>query len=169
MTETLEVGVYVRNDHKFFVGRGFGYQRNIEGTPVHRTHLFKVVLGDNVFIGNGTNIDIGRDSDTKIGDYTVIDSLVHVGHSAVIGKKCIIVSGTVIGGHAEIGDGCHIGMNVSIKQGVKIGKGCFIGAHSFVNKDIPDNSIAFGIPAKLIDIDTLSNLEYIKRSVWIEK
>jgi acetyltransferase-like isoleucine patch superfamily enzyme len=34
--------------------------------------------------------------------------------------------------------------------GVTIGKNAVVGAHSFVNKDIPDNVVAFGIPVKII-------------------
>jgi acetyltransferase-like isoleucine patch superfamily enzyme len=34
--------------------------------------------------------------------------------------------------------------------GVTIGENSIIGAHSFVTKDIPDNSLAFGVPAKVI-------------------
>jgi len=163
----LDIGEHIINNHKFFVGRGFGYKRDDNGIPSWRIHNFKVKIGEGIFIGNGTNIDIGRDRDTEIRDYSVIDSLVHVGHSVIIGKKCIIVSGTVIGGHAEIGDGCHIGMNVSIKQGVKIDKGCFIGSHSFVNRDIPENSLAFGAPARIVEY--CKNMDYVLRSVYRAK
>ena len=38
----------------------------------------------------------------------------------------------------------------TITKGVKIGNHCVIGANSFVNKDIPDNCIAFGTPAKVV-------------------
>jgi acetyltransferase-like isoleucine patch superfamily enzyme len=48
-----------------------------------------------------------------------------------------------------IGDGSWIGENVCI-MGAKIGKNCVIGANSIVSKDIPDYSVAVGIPAKVI-------------------
>ena len=34
--------------------------------------------------------------------------------------------------------------------GVKIGANAVVGAHSFVNKDIPENSVAYGVPAKVV-------------------
>lgn len=49
-----------------------------------------------------------------------------------------------------IGDGSWIGTNVVIVGNVHIGKNCVIGANSVVTKDIPDYSVAAGIPAKVI-------------------
>lgn len=50
----------------------------------------------------------------------------------------------------SIGDDCWIGGNSIILPGINIGKGCVIGAGSVVTKDIPDNSLAVGNPAKVI-------------------
>lgn len=156
----------ILHDHIFYIGRGFGYKRDEKGIPVYREHLWAVSLHKTAFIGNGTNIDIGRDRDTIIDEHTVIDSLCHIGHSAIIGKKCILVSGCVIGGHVEIGDGSYIGPNVFIKQGIKIGKGVFIGPNSYVTHDIPDKQAWYGVPAKRHE--ELESHEYIKRSTWYE-
>lgn len=49
-----------------------------------------------------------------------------------------------------ISDNVWIGDNVTVLPIVHIGKGCVIGANSVVTKDIPDNCIAVGIPAKVI-------------------
>lgn len=49
-----------------------------------------------------------------------------------------------------IGDNCWLGAGVTVLDGVTIGKGCVIAAGSVVNRSIPDNSIAAGIPAKII-------------------
>ena len=50
-----------------------------------------------------------------------------------------------------IKDNVHIGMNVTIMPGVTIGSNCVIGCGAIVTKDIPDNSIAVGIPARVIE------------------
>jgi acetyltransferase-like isoleucine patch superfamily enzyme len=50
----------------------------------------------------------------------------------------------------RIGDDVWIGANAVILDGVTIGKGCVIGANAVVNKDIPEYSVAVGVPAKVI-------------------
>ncbi len=47
----------------------------------------------------------------------------------------------------RVGDNCWFGANVSVMPGVTIGSGCVIAAGSVVTTDIPDNSIAAGVPA----------------------
>lgn len=49
-----------------------------------------------------------------------------------------------------VGDDCWIGGNVTILAGVTVGKGCTIGANSLVTRDIPDYSVAYGSPAKVV-------------------
>ena len=49
-----------------------------------------------------------------------------------------------------IGDNCWIGGGVTILAGVKIGHGCIIGAGSLVTKDLPPNSVAVGVPARVV-------------------
>jgi acetyltransferase-like isoleucine patch superfamily enzyme len=52
----------------------------------------------------------------------------------------------------NIGNDVWIGMNVVVLPGVNIGNNVVIGANSVVSKDIPSNSIALGIPCKVIAI-----------------
>ena len=49
-----------------------------------------------------------------------------------------------------IGDGCWIGEKVQIMPGASVGKKCIIAAGAIVTKDIPDYSIAAGVPARVI-------------------
>lgn len=51
--------------------------------------------------------------------------------------------------HVTVGEGSWIGENVVI-LGASVGKHCVIGANSVVNKDIPDYSVAVGVPARVI-------------------
>lgn len=50
----------------------------------------------------------------------------------------------------EVGDDVYIGIRTIILPGVKIGNRCVIGAGAVVTKDIPDNSVAAGVPAKVL-------------------
>ena len=61
-----------------------------------------------------------------------------------------------------IGSDCWFGANVTVCPGVTIGDGCVIGAGSVVTRDIPPNSFAAGVPARVIreitDADSLAHL-----------
>lgn len=50
----------------------------------------------------------------------------------------------------KIGNDCWFGANVTVCPGVNIGNNCVIGAGSVVTRDIPDNSLAAGVPCKVI-------------------
>ena len=45
---------------------------------------------------------------------------------------------------------CRIGSHSTILPGITIGKNSVVGAHSLVNKDIPENVVAMGTPAKVV-------------------
>lgn len=51
-----------------------------------------------------------------------------------------------------VGDNCYFGLGVKILGSVKIGNNVTIGANAVVTKDIPDNAVVGGIPAKIIKI-----------------
>ena len=70
-----------------------------------------------------------------------------------IGSHCSIYSISTIdntSGKIYLKNNCRIGSHTTILPGVTIGKNSVVGAHSLVNKDIPDNVIAYGVPAKVI-------------------
>ena len=69
-----------------------------------------------------------------------------------IGSHCSIYSISTIDdkkGKVHLKENCKIGSHSTILPGVTIGKNSIIGAHSLVLNDIPDNVIAYGVPAKI--------------------
>lgn len=92
---------------------------------------------------------------TDIGAYTYINAKygVTIGNEVQIGSHCCIYSISTIDnkkGSVVLQENCRIGTHSTIMPGVTVGKNSVIGAYSFVNCDIPANSIAYGIPAKII-------------------
>lgn len=129
---------------------GFGFEPDENGDLVFFPHFGNVVIEDNVRIGSHVCIDRGNMHDTIIKDGVKIDNLVHVGHNVTIGKNTLVVAGSVICGSVEIGENCFIGANSTIRQKLKIGNNVVIGMGAVVTKDIPDNEIWAGNPAKFL-------------------
>lgn len=75
----------------------------------------------------------------------------------------------------KIGDNCNIGWNAIILPGVTIGKNCVVGAGAIVTKDVPDNSVVAGCPARVIESLNEYRKKVEKKCVmtkhmnWIEK
>ena len=94
-------------------------------------------------------------SKTDIGAFTYINALhgVIIEDNVQIGSHCSIYSVSTIDNNAGkviLKNNCKIGSHTTVLPGIKIGKNSVIGAHSLVNRDIPDNVLAFGIPAKVV-------------------
>jgi len=99
------------------------------------------------------NLKLGKYVD--IGAFTYINakSGVTIKDFVQIGSHCSIYSVSTIdnkAGKIIIKENAKIGTHSTIMPGITIGKNALVGAHSFVDKDIPDNTIAFGVPIKII-------------------
>jgi UDP-3-O-[3-hydroxymyristoyl] glucosamine N-acyltransferase len=127
---------------------GFGFEPDENGDLVFFPHFCGVIIGDNVRVGSHTCIDRGNLRDTIINSNVKIDNLVHIAHNVIIGKNTMVVAGSVICGSVEIGESCFIGANSVIREHLKIGNNVIIGMGSVVTKNIPDNEVWAGNPAK---------------------
>lgn len=129
-------------------GRGFqNYVHNNQRINV--PHAGWVRIEKNVSIGSNTCIDKGLFRDvTLVGEYSQIDNLVHVGHNAVIGSNSLIVANSILGGSCVLGENVHVAMSGTIRDGVKIGSNSKIGMGAIVTKDVPNNTIVIGNPAR---------------------
>ncbi|KRQ85773.1 Maltose O-acetyltransferase [Caloramator mitchellensis] len=122
-----------------------------EGTSIYDTSVIMgdVEIGKNVWVGPYTILE-GINGKIKIGDFCHISSGVQIfTHNSV---KYVLTSGQANfdKGDVIIGNNAYIGPATIIKHGVNIGNFCVIGANSFVNKNIPDYSIAFGTPIRIV-------------------
>lgn len=102
---------------------------------------------------------------TYINRYTMIDAhqQVEIGRNCMIGPQCYItdgnhgdVLGITINQQAMqsrpviIEDDVWLGAQVIVLQGVRIGNGAIVGAGAVVSEDIPSNTIAVGVPARVV-------------------
>lgn len=92
---------------------------------------------------------------TDIGAFTYINAKyeVVIEDYVQIGSHCSIYSVSTIDnkeGKIHLKKNCKIGSHSVVMPGVTIGENSIIGAFSFVNRDIPSNVLAFGVPVKVI-------------------
>ena len=104
------------------VGNSFSRQ---SGCFIDPSFCHLITIGDNVTFSKNVMLLAHDASTAKLIDYTKI-------------------------GRIEIGDNTFIGANVTVLPGIKIGSNVVIGAGSVVTKDIPDNMVAAGNPAKVL-------------------
>ncbi len=149
------------------------------GNPVLRYKMYKKfkilggVLSSSISsfsrIGN-YNVEVG--SGSNILSNAVISNSVRIGigciiyYNAVVTHDCVIrdfveISPSVnLLGRCRIGSFTHIGANATILPDIKIGRNVKIGSGAVVTKNIPENCVAIGIPAKVIkNIEPLSDYE----------
>ncbi len=115
-----------------------------------------VILSDYYSVGTGTVITAGNiiTTNTIIGNHVIINLACTLGHYSKIGDYCTINPGANISGDVSIEDGVMIGTNAAILEKQTIGENSIIGAGSVVNKSIPENVTAVGVPAKIIKENT---------------
>ena len=92
--------------------------------------------------------------ETDIGAFSYINALhkVVIEDFVQIGSHCSIYSVSTIDnsyGEVTLKKNCRIGSHSTILPGISIGENSIIGAHSLVNKNIPDNVVAHGVPCRV--------------------
>jgi acetyltransferase-like isoleucine patch superfamily enzyme len=93
---------------------------------------------------------------TDIGAFTYINAKngVTIEDHVQIGSHCAIYSISTIDekeGPIHLKKNCRIGSHTVVMPGVTVGENSMIGAFSFVNKDIPPNVVALGVPARVVE------------------
>ncbi len=99
------------------------------------------------------NFTLGKKTD--IGAFTYINAKnnVTIEDEVQIGSHCSLYTISTVDdkeGPIILKKGCRIGSHSVIMPGITIGENSTVGAFSFVNSDIPDNVLAYGIPVKVI-------------------
>lgn len=163
----IRLPAYIRGGDLIDFGEGFttGYNCRIECFPVAPGRSKTLIIGKNCHIGDYVHIAAGEQ--VVIGDDCLFASKIYISdisHGVYNGnfehsKPSELARDRVL--HTKkiiIGCNVWIGENVSVLPGAVIGNNVVIGANSVVNKEIPDNSIAVGAPARVIkNFDFSSN------------
>jgi len=123
------------------------------GDPTwHRIHsLGGVTIGDDVEIGANSCVDAGTLRPTAIGDGTKIDSLVQVGHNAVVGAHCLLCAQAGIAGSASLGDRTVVGGKAGVGDNLTVGADVVLGGGTIVLSNVPAGRVMLGYPAMPIE------------------
>jgi acetyltransferase-like isoleucine patch superfamily enzyme len=109
-----------------------------------------IVLGDRVNIGfhaeifSGSRVEVGRD-----GLFAAYTYLVGGGHEFERGDLAVLQQARTSCG-ITVGENAWLGAGASVLDGVTLGRGVVVGAGAVVTKDLPDGSVAAGVPARVV-------------------
>lgn len=171
------VFTYVKSDLCRYVGKDniniYNFSKNyIFNTGFKFTFWLRLTQSKNPLISGFAKIQRRRfatkymlniPSNTKIGFglYIGHGQCIVVNPTTKIGNNVNLSQFTSIGSNhnnaATIGDNVYIGPNVCIVENVKVGNNVKIGAGAVVIKDIPENAIAAGVPARVLNISDSPN------------
>jgi maltose O-acetyltransferase len=150
----------------------FEYNQTRPRDSQKRTEILRKLLGsiegDDILIeapfqcDYGYNIHVGRNFYANHG-CTILDcSTVKIGDNCLMGPHVVIsgashpldaqvrAAGDELAGPVTIGDNVWIGASATILMGVTIGDGVVVGAGAVVTRDIPDNCVCAGVPARIV-------------------
>jgi sugar O-acyltransferase (sialic acid O-acetyltransferase NeuD family) len=111
-----------------------------------------VSIGRNVELGVGivmmANVVVNPNS--VINDFCILNTGAQLEHNCFMGAFSHLSAGSITGGKVSIGKYSAITLGVTIMDRVNIGENTVVGSNSLVTKDLPDNVLAYGNPAKII-------------------
>lgn len=163
--------ITIRHPKKIFIGNNVVIDDNCVLDAKGSSNK-GIIIGDNVVISRNTvlsckdgSIEIGNNVNFAINCIVHSESNVEIGENTLIASFCYIIGGGMhrfertdipiiqqgsISKGIVIEKNVWLGADVKVLDGVRIGKDSIIGTGAVVNADIPEFSIAAGVPAKII-------------------
>ena len=110
------------------------------------------IIGKNVKLGVGVVVMAGCiiNPDTTLGDFCFLATGAQIEHNCRMEDFSSVSVGSLTGGKVNIGQYSAITLGVTIMDRINIGKHTIVGSGSLVTKDLPDNVLAYGSPAKIV-------------------
>jgi sugar O-acyltransferase (sialic acid O-acetyltransferase NeuD family) len=107
--------------------------------------LSSLVHGSGLFVNAGCTLGAA----SEFGEWVFINRGASIGHHARFGDYVSIGPGAVVSGSVRLGRGCVVGAGAVVLPELSIGSNSVVGAGSVVTKDVPDNCLVLGVPAKV--------------------
>lgn len=101
-------------------------------------------------VGNVIKAGAVLDADVRVGDCCIIDNGAVVAHNNVIGDGCSLAPGATLAGDSQIGERTLIGTGATLIERLRIGTNVIVSAGAVVVRDVPDNAVVAGSPARQV-------------------
>jgi len=160
--DSLLPGLYAQGVRHVFIGVGgtgdtrprrrlYELARGLGFEIVAAIHP-QAVLSPSAQIGRGPTVMAGAviNAAARLGENVIVNSGAIVEHDCVIGNHVHIASGARLASTVHVGDSAHIGLGACVRQCVRIGAGAIVGAGAVVVKDVPDDAVVVGVPARVL-------------------
>lgn len=141
---------------------GFGYEP-VDQSLMKLPQIGIVSLEADVEIGANCTLDRARFAETRIGEGTKIDNLVHIAHNVKIGKHCAIAAQVGISGSSTIGNGVLFYGQAGMAGHLTIGDGAVVAGGAGVTKNVDPGQTVRGNP--ILDISTYNRLAVLQRKL----
>ena len=112
----------------------------------------RAFVARDVILGPGAQVLAGAcvGTEVRLGRCCIINTGAAVDHETSLGHGVHIGPGASVAGCVEIGDYAFVGIGAVILPRVRVGQNAIVGAGSVVTRDIPENVVAFGSPARVV-------------------
>ena len=118
------------------------------GNAIHPS----AIISDHAFFGEGTVVMQGAviQSCVSIGKHCIINTTASVDHDCLLEDYVHISPNATLCGAVSVGEGSQVGAGAVVIPGIKIGKWSLVAAGAVVMKDVPDNVLVLGNPARVV-------------------
>ncbi len=103
-------------------------------------------------VGKGTVVMAGAviNPYCQIGDHVIVNTGSIVDHDCILKNFASVAPGAVLGGNVRIMEHSVVSIGAICRHNIEIAPHSVVGANSYVNKNVPENSVVYGVPAKVV-------------------
>ncbi len=95
---------------------------------------------------------------TKIGAFCLVNTKASIDHDCLMMDFSSLAPGVTVGGAVTIGVSSAICIGASVRHSIQVGNNSILGAHAYLNNSLPDQTVAYGVPAIPVKIREIGDI-----------